>query len=544
MQMFCGQCAQSKDSRGCFESLGVCRKTAEVANLQDELMSYIKQYGAQAHQKGDTAASAHVNAAMFTTLTNVNNDPARFKKLIAETRKRLNGAAADSYETGSPNVLPQRQAASDDNASALCEMLEYGLKGIAAYAHHAEVGGKQDPRVNAFILEALAFLEGPQRNDLGAALNMCLRAGEANLWTMETLYNANVQLGVPEPATVPCSPTKGKCVLISGHDLVVMEKLLEACEKNGINVYTHGEMLPGHSYPNLKKYKNLAGHFGGSWNRQHHEFKHFPGPIVMTSNCIIEPLSSYKSKMFTFGPVGWPGCTHIGDTLQNIDFTNVLSNAEASAGFTNETEFGYQAVSKEGQPSPKQPWTVGFGHSTVLGAAETVIAGVKAGAITRFHLIGGCDGDEAARKYYTELAENLPEGAVVLTLGCGKFRFSDEVRAKLGTIGDTGIPRVLDMGQCNDTYSAVQVAVALAGAFECKVTDLPLSITLCWLEQKAIAVLLTCLHLGLKPIRVGPTLPAFVTGDVLNVLVNDFGVKVVGDPKKDIEEMHAASGMS
>eukprot|EP00286_Rhodomonas_abbreviata_P007575 CAMPEP_0181323466 /NCGR_PEP_ID=MMETSP1101-20121128/19801_1 /TAXON_ID=46948 /ORGANISM="Rhodomonas abbreviata, Strain Caron Lab Isolate" /LENGTH=520 /DNA_ID=CAMNT_0023431497 /DNA_START=571 /DNA_END=2133 /DNA_ORIENTATION=+ len=489
--------------------------------------------------------------SVFSTLTNVNNDPARMSKYVKQATacidelKALCGSGVPAPDLPPAAILKQRQAAPDANASSLCEMLAYGLKGVAAYADHAAILGKEDPKIYAFIHEGLAFLTSPERHDLGKALEMCLRCGEANLWTMDLLYQGNTTLGIPEPTEVQVKPVEGKCILVSGHDLKVMESLLEACEKEGIKVYTHGEMLPGHAYPKLKKFTCLAGHYGGAWNRQHHEFAKFPGPIVLTSNCLTEPQDSYKQQVFTFGAVGWPGIKHLGEDFNAINWSTVTKLAQSLKGFTaEETKFSYDPVSGHGQPSPTKPQMVGFGHDVVLGAAETVLKGVEAGAISRFFLIGGCDGDAAQRNYFSDLSEKLPETSVVLTLGCGKFRVSDQARARLGLIGDTGIPRVLDVGQCNDSYSAVRIAMGLADALKCKISDLPLSIVLSWYEQKAIAVLLTCLHLGLKPIRVGPTLPAFVTEDVLQVLVKEFGIKVCSDVEADLKEMTEAKAAS
>jgi hydroxylamine reductase len=553
-KMFCNQCSQHAPS--CGTAQGACKKTPESARLQDEVVMINTEIGHYAHalrQAGKEVPKEimdFVMLSMFSTLTNVNNDPSRIGNFVRqgqgfiEQLRALSGAPPPEVAPMA-SIMAQRMAAVDKNAMSLVEMLLYGIKGICAYADHARLAGKSNAKVNDFVFEALAFLTTPKRDDLGAMLQMCLRAGEANLWTMETLYEANSMLGSPEPTEVPVTPVPGKCVLISGHDLVVMESLLKACEPLGIKVYTHGEMLPGHSYPKLKAYKSLAGHFGGAWNRQQHEFAHFPGPIVLSSNCLIEPKKTYADNTYTFGAVGWPGIKHIGDHMSEVDWSGVTEHASKMSGFTeSDKEFKYDSSSLYGQPSPKKAMTVGFGHETVIGAAGTVLKGIEAGAISRFYLIGGCDGDAESRNYYTDLAENLPETSVVLTLGCGKFRISDEAKSRLGNIGDTGIPRVLDVGQCNDTYSAIRIALALSDALKCKVTDLPLSIVLSWYEQKAIAVLLTCLHLGLKPIRIGPTLPAFVTGDVLNVLVKDFGIIPVGDVSEDIKTMHDAKAMS
>lgn len=553
-KMFCAQCSQH--SVDCKKSIGDCRKTPEVANMQDMLVKEVKEMGYYLHhaRKAGKTIPDHLNHftlhGMFTTLTNVNNDPARFKTYISNSLKYLAEAKALCGPVAPPekvdaSVLAMRSKAPDANAACLTELLTYGIKGVCAYADHALVFGKEDPRIYAYLHEALAFLCSPERNDLGKALAMCLKCGEANLWTMELLYNSNTTLGKQEPTQVKVSPVPGKSLLVSGHDLALLDSLLPACKAKGVNVYTHGEMLPAHAYPKLKAYGNLVGHYGGSWNRQAHEFSHFPGPIVMTSNCLTEPGRAYKARVYTAGPVGWPGVAHLGDNLTNVKWDQAIESALNTPGFTAaDTKFGYDGVSGKGQPSPTQPQMVGFGHDAVLGAAPTVLEGIKSGAISRFFLIGGCDGDAASRNYFTDLSENLPPTSVVLTLGCGKFRVSDSARARLGNVGDTGIPRVLDIGQCNDTYSAVRIALALADVLKCKVSDLPLSIVLSWYEQKAIAVLLTCLHLGLKPIRIGPVLPAFITHDVLQVLVRDFGIIPTGDVSADIKTMMAAKGAS
>jgi len=524
--------------------------------MQDVLVKEVKEMGYYLHHArlAGKQIPDHLNrftlSGMFTTLTNVNNDPVRFKSYIGKAQKYLMEAKALCGPVAAPSptdasVLGQRAKTTDPNASSLCEMLIYGIKGVCAYADHAYMFGKEDPRIYAYLHEALAFLSSPARDDLGQALQMCLRCGEANLWTMELLSESNATLGKQEPTKVPVSPTPGKCILVSGHDLAFLESLLKACQPLGIKVYTHGEMLPAHAYPKLKAFGCLAGHYGGAWNRQAHEFAHFPGPIVLTSNCLTQPAKAYQARVYTAGPVGWPGVQHLGDTLDAIQWTKVLDAAAASPGFTAaDTKFAYDGVSGKGQPSPTKPQMVGFGHDAVLGAAATVLGGIQAGAISRFFLIGGCDGDAAGRNYFTELSEKLPPTSVVLTLGCGKFRVSDDARERLGNVGDTGIPRVLDLGQCNDTYSAIRIALGLADALKCKVSDLPLSIVLSWYEQKAIAVLLTCLHLGLKPIRIGPVLPAFVTKDVLDVLVKQFGVIATGDVDADLKQMLAASGAS
>jgi hydroxylamine reductase len=364
-------------------------------------------------------------------------------------------------------------------------------------------------------------------------LQYALKCGEANIGAMALLHNSHAStLGVPTPAAAPMKPKPGKCILISGHDLILLKSLLEKTEPLGINVYTHGEMLPAFGYEKLRQHKNLVGNYGGAWMRQSVEFPHFPGPIVMTTNCLTEPREDYAKRLFTAGAVGWPGNVHLGSNLDDINWDPLIKAAQAAPGFTpTDKEFSY--VDPPGVKRPDS-YTVGFGHETVISVAPTILEGIKSGAITRFFVVGGCDGFEGQRSYYTELVKNLPKTAVILTVGCGKFRIN---HLDLGCIGDTKIPRLLDLGQCNDAFSAVQIAVALAGALNCKVSDLPLNLVLSWFEQKAIAVLLSCLHLGLKPIHVGPSLPAFLTPEVLSVLVKDFGIRVCGDPAADMKLM-------
>ena len=442
----------------------------------------------------------------------------------------------------SVGVLTRFTEEGTQSASCMAEMLMYGLKGVAAYTDHSLMNGKESPEVYEYMHRALAFLVDPSLwSDLGAGLDLCLECGKINVVSTAMLYNSNATLGVPSPDVVPIKPVPGKCILISGHDLIMTEALLKACTPHGIKVYTHGELLPAHSYPKLREYGVLAGHFGGAWMRQSIEFPHFPGPVLMTTNCLTEPHESYRDTIFTAGAVGWEGVKHLGDDMSTLNLEPIVKAALASKGFTAEDkEFSYPDPVGQKRAAT---YTVGFGHETILGAAGTIIEEIKKGNITRFFLIGGCDGFEGQRSYYTDLVKNIPKTGVVLTLGCGKFRVN-HLAEELGTIGDTGIPRILDMGQCNDSYSAIQVALALAKALDCEVSDLPLTIALSWFEQKAVAVLLSCLHLGLKPLHLGPTLPAFVTPEILDVLVNKFGVQPTGDALADMKKMTAAKGSS
>ena len=413
---------------------------------------------------------------------------------------------------GAAVSLPFRRERLGADIAGLQELLLYGVKGTAAYADHARVLGHESDEVFAFFHEALDYL-AQENPAVDALLGLSLKCGEINLKVMAMLDAAHTATyGHPVPTPVRVEPLKGKAILVSGHDLKDLEELLKQTEGKGINVYTHGEMLPAHGYPKLKAFKHLVGNYGGAWQDQKDEFADFPGAILMTTNCIQQPQESYKKRIITSGRVAWPGVRHIG----NGDFTPVIEAALSAPGFESD--------------GPDKTILVGFGHHAVLGVADKVIDAVKTGAIRHFFLIGGCDGAKSGRDYYTEFAESVPKDCVILTLACGKYRFN---KLDFGAIG--GIPRLLDMGQCNDAYSAVQVAVALAKAFNCGVNDLPLSFLISWYEQKAVAVLLTLLFLGIKYIRLGPSLPAFVTPNVLNVLVEKFNLMPNGRVDADLQ---------
>jgi hydroxylamine reductase len=393
------------------------------------------------------------------------------------------------------------------------QIIVYGLKGVAAYTDHAAILGQEDDAVYAFIHEAMAATLNPDLS-VDELLGLALKCGEVNLRAMELLDAANTgTYGHPVPTAVPLGQKKGKAILVSGHDLKDLELLLKQTEGKGIFVYTHGEMLPCHAYPGLKQYAHFYGHYGTAWQNQAKEFDAFPGAILMTTNCIQKPKPSYQNNLFTTGLVGFPGVRHIADK----DFTPVIEKALALQGFTEDVQ-GKEVLT-------------GFARNTVLSVAGTVVDAVKSGAIRHFFLVGGCDGAKPGRNYYTELVEKIPSDCMVLTLACGKFRFFDK---DLGKIGD--LPRLLDIGQCNDAYSAIKIAVALANAFDCGVNDLPLSMILSWYEQKAVAILLTLLHLGIKDIRLGPSLPAFITENVLGVLVEKFGIRpIAATPEEDLK---------
>jgi hydroxylamine reductase len=419
----------------------------------------------------------------------------------------ISGMIAQSQDVGF------RQAPGENpDIRSLKHVLILGLRGVSAYADHAQILGQEDDAVYAFVHEGLA---ATLRNDLGLEdwVGLVLKCGATNLRAMELLDAGNTgTYGHPVPTKVPLGHKKGKAILVSGHDLKDLEMLLKQTEGKGINIYTHGEMLPTHAYPELKKYPHFFGHFGTAWQNQRKEFSEFPGAILMTTNCIQRPKESYMDNIFTTGLVGWPGATHIA----NKDFTPVINKALEMPGFTED--------------SNGKNVTCGFGRNAVMSVAGAGIDAVKSGAIKHFFLVAGCDGAKPGRNYYTEFVEKVPSNCVVLTLACGKFRFFDK---DLGDIG--GIPRLLDIGQCNDAYSAIQIAVALSKAFNVGVNELPLSMVLSWYEQKAVAILLTLLHLGIKGIRLGPSLPAFITPNVLNVLVQNFDIKPISTPDEDLK---------
>ncbi len=538
--MFCYQCEQTAQGQGCSKN-GVCGKTPVTAGLQDLLIHALRGlslYAIEGEKKGvnDDTINPFVLEALFATLTNVNFDNERLVELIKKTaslRDQLKakvsaaGSNIDFLESAA-SFTPeatieglQAQAVSaglkadasiNPDILSLQHILLFGIKGVAAYADHARILGKQDPAVISFIYQGLT---APFNKDLTLDdwVSLCLKCGETNLKAMELLDAGNTgAYGHPEPTAVSLGAKKGKAILVSGHDLQDLAELLKQTEGKGINVYTHGEMLPCHGYPELKKYGHLCGQYGTAWQNQAKEFEAFPGAILMTTNCIQKPRDSYSSNIFTTGQVGWPGVKHIADK----DFTPVIERALSLPGFQADVE-GKTVMT-------------GFARNAVMGVAGTVIEAVKNKDIRHFFLVAGCDGAKPGRNYYTEFVEKVPKDCVVLTLACGKFRFFDK---DLGDIG--GIPRLLDIGQCNDAYSAVQIAVALAGAFECGVNDLPLSMVLSWYEQKAVSILLTLLHLGIKDIRLGPSLPAFITPNVLNVLVKNFDIKPISTPDEDLK---------
>lgn len=535
--MFCNQCEQTAHGTGCTER-GVCGKAPDVAAVQDLIVYAARGLALaalEAEKKGEDILSAGRTcaAALFSTVTNVNFDKqallAMLDRVIKErdylvTRAGLSLAApAATFRPAGDEAALLEQAktcstrafAEDKDCNALAQTLLFGLKGTCAYADHAAILGHEDPALYSALFKALAFgFDGttPSRDEWIAATLGC---GHANLLAMQLLDAGNTgTYGHPEPTEVSLVPKPGKAILVTGHDLKDLRDLLEQSQDRGVNVYTHGEMLPAHAYPELKKYPHFAGHYGSAWQNQIKEFPHFPGAILFTTNCIQRPAQIYQGNVFTTGLVGWPGVTHVA----NGDFGPVIDRALALEGF-----------SEEDAARPARTVMVGFARNTVLGVAGTVVEAVKSGAIKHFFLVGGCDGAKPGRNYYTEFVEKTPPDTVVLTLACGKFRFFDK---ELGNIN--GIPRLLDVGQCNDAFSAVKIAQALAEAFACEVNELPLSFILSWYEQKAVAVLLTLLALGIRNIKLGPSLPAFVTPAVLQVLVDTFNISPISTPEADL----------
>lgn len=530
-KMFCNQCEQTAKGQGCTVK-GVCGKTNEVSSIQDFLVQILVELGtvATAARKEGIAVSNEVNRltaeGVFSTLTNVNFDDERFVPMIqkAATARdelaakvkadcgpitKVGATAAEMSKQG--EAFPVTSFDKNEDLRSLKQILVYGLKGVAAYVDHASILGHEDDELYAQIHEALSVV--PQQLGMEELVGWAMKCGEMNLKAMELLDAGNTgAYGHPVPTEVPLGAKAGKAILVSGHDLKDLRQILEQTEGTGINIYTHGEMLPCHGYPELKKFDHFYGHYGTAWQNQAKEFAAFPGAILMTTNCIQKPVETYKNNIFTTGLVGWPGVPH----LTNGEFSAVIERAKELPGFEVDTDNG--AV------------LCGFARNSVLGVADKVIEGVKSGAIKHFFLVGGCDGAKPGRNYYTDFVEQAPKDTIILTLACGKFRFFDK---KLGDIG--GIPRLLDIGQCNDAYSAIQIAVALAGAFECGVNDLPLSMILSWYEQKAVSILLTLLHLGIKDIRLGPSLPAFVTPNVLNFLVENFNIMPISTPEEDLK---------
>ena len=526
-KMFCFQCEQTAGCSGCTGKMGVCGKTAGVAHLQDELTGALIGLARAADNAPDVNEGTWklLIEGLFTTVTNVNFDEESIREMIARVRaekaRLVPNCAACTASCGRTDDYDMAQLwNAQEDIRSLKSLILFGVRGMAAYAHHAMALGYADEEVNRFFAKALLAVGDDW--DMNGLLPIVMEVGEKNLKCMALLERANTETyGTPAPVAVPLTVEKGPFIVISGHDLRDLKLLLEQTEGKGVNVYTHGEMLPAHGYPELKKHAHLKGNFGTAWQNQQKEFAALPAPVLFTTNCLMPPRASYSDRVFTTSVVSYPEMARIGE---DKDFTPVIKKALELGGYSEDKHFtGVNGGSTV---------MTGFARGAVLGAADQVVEAVKSGAIRHFFLVAGCDGARPGRNYYTEFVRQTPADTVVLTLACGKYRFND---LDLGTIG--GLPRLMDVGQCNDAYSAIQIAVALANAFKCGVNDLPLSMVLSWYEQKAVCILLTLLHLGIRNIRLGPTLPAFISPNVLNYLVENFGIAPITTPEKDLKQL-------
>ena len=518
MSMFCFQCEQTAGGKGCSSTQGVCGKKQDTANFQDELTGVLIGLALAAQgKKSDAETDRLMMEGLFTTITNVSFEDASIQKLTAAIRE----AKAKLDPQGAVAEYDMQKLWNDnEDIRSLKSLILFGLRGMAAYAYHALVLGYTDETVSAYIYEGLQAVGSDL--DMNGLLPLVIKTGEVNLKCMEMLDRANTETyGVPVPTSVPLTIEKGPFIVITGHDLYDLKELLEQTKDKGINIYTHGEMLPAHGYPKLKEYPHLKGNFGTAWQNQQKEFANVPGAFLFTTNCIMPVKESYHDRVFTTAVVAYPEMVHIGE---DKDFTPVIEKALELGGYAEDQKMtGINGGEKV---------MTGFSHGTVLGVADKVVEAVKAGKISRFFLVGGCDGARPGRNYYTEFVQKTPADSIILTLACGKYRFND---LDLGAI--EGLPRIMDMGQCNDSYSAIRVAAALAEAFECTVNELPLSIILSWYEQKAVCVLLSLLALGIKNIHLGPTLPAFVSPNVLNFLVENFGIAPTTTAEADLAKI-------
>ena len=530
--MFCYQCEQTAGCKGCTGSMGVCGKREDTARLQDQLTGALVGL-ARAMEGNEDQAVDSTNQllleGLFATLTNVNFDNQRFRCLLdwveVEKQRIIPMCYSCVMPCGRNNAYDMEKLwkEPDQDIRSLKSLILFGIRGVAAYAYHAWLLGYKDESITRFLYKALVTI-GIEGLGMDRLLPIVLEVGQVNLTCMALLDKANTEtFGHPQPTQVGLTVEKGPFIVITGHDLLDLKLLLEQTQGKGVNIYTHGEMLPAHAYPELKKFSHLKGHFGTAWQNQQKEFAGLPAPVLFTTNCLMPPKDSYADRVFTTGVVGYPDMHHVGD---DRNFAPLIEKALELGGFDRDMTFpGINGG---------QTLMTGFGRNAVLGAAPAVIDAVKAGAIRHFFLVAGCDGGRPGRNYYTDFVKQTPPDTVVLTLACGKYRFND---LALGTVG--GLPRLLDIGQCNDAYSAIQIAVALAEAFGCGVNELPLSMVLSWYEQKAVCILLTLLHLGIKNIRLGPTLPAFVSPNVLNFLVEKFGIAPITTVEEDMKALLA-----
>lgn len=525
-KMFCFQCEQTARCCGCTGNAGVCGKTSEVAKLQDDLTGALIPLARAVGCKGSSENAVHLMLkALFTTITNVNFNEETIAVLIKEVEEEkwnLVGTR-DTDCGGAENYDMNKVWHANEDIRSLKSLILFGLRGMAAYAYHADVLGYKDDTVNEFFFEGMRAV-GNDEFGLDELLPLVLKLGEINLSCMALLDKANTETyGNPVPTEVPLMIEKGPFIVVTGHDLYDLKQLLEQTKDKGINIYTHGEMLPAHGYPELKKYSHLKGNFGTAWQSQQKEFANMPGPVLFTTNCLMPPKDSYADRVYTTEVVSYPELVHIGE---DKDFTVVIEKALELGGYAEDTQLtGINGGTKV---------TTGFARNTILSNAGAIVDAVKAKQISHFFLVGGCDGAKPGRNYYTDFVKMTPDDSLILTLACGKYRFND---LDLGTVA--GFPRILDMGQCNDAYGAIQVAIALAGAFECSVNELPLSMNISWYEQKAVCILLTLLHLGIKNILLGPTLPAFISPNVLNVLIENYNIGLISTPEEDLRKFLA-----
>ena len=555
-EMFCYQCEQTANGKGCTRQ-GVCGKTPEIANLQDLLIFQLKGiscYGKILLDQGeklDKGVISFIENCLFTTLTNVNFDSEVHVKLLKETQKIKDELRQQIGGVATENIymsyrLPQEKSEMlrtaevagimydqdlDEDIRSLRQLIIYGLKGISAYGHQAREIGYFSDAVDDFYVEALAAVTDDNLT-VEELIRFSMKAGEMALAVMKTLDEANTQTyGNPTPHAVSTTLKAGPFIIVSGHDFHDLEMLLQQSAGIGVNIYNHGEMLPGHGYEGLKKYPHLIGNFGGAWQDQQKQFDNLPGCILMTTNCLMRPRESYRDRIYSTNVVGWEGVKYIGKKESGEkDFSELIHQALELGGYSEDRDVKPTEPSDCPSCQLASELLTGFAHEATLSHAGEIVQAVKDGKIRHFFLIGGCDGARPGRNYYTEFAELVPEDCVILTLACGKYRFN---KINFGTVA--GLPRLLDVGQCNDAYSAVRIATALADAFDTDVNSLPLSLILSWYEQKAVAVLLALLSLGIKNIYLGPILPAFLSPNVVQYLVDTFQLHLISNAEDDIK---------
>ena len=555
-EMFCYQCEQTANGKGCTRQ-GVCGKTPEIANLQDLLIFQLKGISCYRKilldqgEKLDKGVISFIENCLFTTLTNVNFDSEVHVKLLKEAQKIKDELRQQIGGVATENIymsyrLPQEKSEMlrtaevagimydqdlDEDIRSLRQLIIYGLKGISAYGHQARELGYFSDAVDDFYVEALSAVTDDNMT-VEELIRLSMKAGEMALAVMKTLDEANTQTyGNPTPHAVSTTLKAGPFIIVSGHDFHDLEMLLQQSAGTGVNIYTHGEMLPGHGYEGLKKYPHLIGNFGGAWQDQQKQFDNLPGCILMTTNCLMRPRESYKDRIYSTNVVGWDGVKYIGKNANGEkDFSEIIRQALELGGYSEDQDV--KPIEPSDCPSChlSSELLTGFAHEATLSHAGEIVQAVKDGKIRHFFLIGGCDGARPGRNYYTEFAELVPEDCVILTLACGKYRFN---KIDFGTVA--GLPRLLDVGQCNDAYSAVRIATALADAFDTDVNSLPLSLILSWYEQKAVAVLLALLSLGIKNIYLGPILPAFLSPNVVQYLVDTFQLHLISNAEDDIK---------